>query len=103
VPPDVPEHDFCLLGVEFPGVGSRAPSSRLFGRSLTNARRVSLGYSIDNFMGGIDNHLNSRLFEDPDATTIFRSVMRFAKRLRAFDFARCGRNKSHAAVSDVKF
>ena len=54
-------------------------------------------------MRGIDNRLKSRLFEDPDAAAACGSIMRFAKGLRVFDFARCARNESHTSVSDIKF
>ena len=45
----------------------------------------------------------SRFFEDPDAAAVCGSIMRFAKGLRVFDFARCARNESHTSVSDIKF
>ena len=53
-------------------------------------------------MREIDNRLKSRLFEDPEAAAFCGSIMRFAKGLRGFDFARGARNKSHASVSDIK-
>jgi hypothetical protein len=40
----------------------------------------------------------SRGFNDPDAATVFGNIMRFAKRLAFFYFARCARNESHVTA-----
>ena len=81
--------------------------SAFFGGIIAHKRasrhRVRIGSSKEGFMRGIDNRLKSRFFEDPDTAAVCGSIMGFAKGLRGFDFARCARNESHAAVSDIKF
>src|SRR5262249_30187432 len=40
----------------------------------------------------------SRRFDHPSAATVSGGIIRFAKRLRLFDFARCGRQESHVTA-----
>ena len=81
-----------------------SPTSDFFGGIIAHKRASSQDRSSkEGFMRGIDNRLKSRFFEDPDAAAVCGSIMRFAKGLRGFDFARCARNESHAAMSDIKF
>ena len=40
----------------------------------------------------------SRLFDDPGAAAVFGSIMRFAKRLGFFDFARVLENESYVTA-----